>query len=167
MRRRSSPPHVVPSKVTPWKDLTKGPLMIEVAAVGALLAPALPYLLKSADHVATQAADALGGTAWEFAQRVWAKVGGRLEERPAGRVAIEEVAASPADEGPRYLLDHELRKVLDADPGLAAELEEVMRAAQQAGVEIRVAGDRNVTAVDTTITNSSIVAGDRNIQRKD
>ena len=66
--------------------------MIEVAAVGALLAPALPYLPKSADQVATQAAEALGGVTWDLAQRVWAKVGGRLRERPAGRVAINEIA---------------------------------------------------------------------------
>lgn len=140
--------------------------MIEVAALGALLAPALPYLLKSADQVATQATDALGGVTWEFAQRVWAKVGGRLSERPAGREALEDVAAAPDDEGARFVLDRQLGKLLAADAELAAELEAVMREAQRAGLEIHVAGDRNATIVKSSLTNVSIITGDGSERRE-
>ncbi len=139
--------------------------MIEVAAVGALLAPALPYLLKSADQVATRAAEALGAVTWDFAQRVWAKVGGRLSERPAGRLAIDEIAKSPANEGLRVLLDHELGQLLTADAALAAEVDALMREAERAGVEIHVVGDRNATIVDATLTNVSIVTGDGSERR--
>jgi len=134
--------------------------MVDVAAVGALLAPALPYLVRSADRAANQAADALSGAAGDFAQRVWAKLGGRMSERPAAREAIADVVAAPDDEDARFVLVRQLGKLLDADPDLAAEIEGLMDEATRAGVEIHVVGDRNVMITDATLTNSSIISGD-------
>ena len=73
--------------------------MIDVAAIGALLAPALPYLLRSADQVATQAATAIGDKGWEYAQRVWDLLAARLGDRPGAQEAAEEVAADPGRRG--------------------------------------------------------------------
>ncbi|MGH2841365.1 MAG: hypothetical protein ACRDKY_11150 [Solirubrobacteraceae bacterium] len=134
--------------------------MIDAAAVGALLAPALPYLLRPAAHVASQAADALGDKSWEYAKRLWAKLGPHLAARPAAQEAAEEVAAAPADEGAQYVLAYQLRKLLERDAGLAAEVEELMAEASQ-HVEIRVAGDRNVT-IAAPVDRSTIISGDAN-----
>ena len=92
-------------------------VMIEVAAVGALLAPTLPYLPKSADQVATQAAGA-----------GWRDVGFRPASLGQGRRTVEGASGgaggdqrdrgSPTDEGLRGLLDHELGKLLAADAAL-------------------------------------------------
>ena len=108
--------------------------MVDVIAVGALLARALPYLSHAADHVAKKAGEAIGDTAWEFAQRVWTKVGARLRERPAAQEALDEVAASPQDEGARFVLERQLAKVFEADPALADEVEAIMLEAAAAGV---------------------------------
>lgn len=135
--------------------------MIEIAAVGALLAPALPYLLKSAEHAASQAATAIGEQTWKYAQRLWDKLAPRLGERPGAREAAEDVAADPADEDARQVLAYQLRKLLERDEGLAAEVEAIMAEAAQ-HVEIRVAGDRNVTMNDAVVNDTTIVTGDGN-----
>ena len=137
--------------------------MVDVIAVGALLARALPYLAKPAERLAAQAGDAIGDASWEFAQRVWSKVGGRLRERPAAQEAVEEVAAAPQDEGARFVLQRQLGRLFEADPALAAEVEEIMAQAVAAGaVKVNVEGDRNVTLANSPVTNSSIISGDGN-----
>lgn len=137
--------------------------MVDVIAVGALLAKALPYLAKPAEHLATRAADAIGQASWGFAQRIWAKVGGRLSERPAAQEAVEEVAAAPDDEGARFVLERQLAKLFEADPDLAAEVEGIIAEAAAAGVvRVDVQGDRNVTLASSPVTNSSIISGDGN-----
>lgn len=135
--------------------------MIDVAAVAALLAPALPYLLKSAEHAASQAATAIGDKTWEYAQRVWDKLSDRLDERPGAREAAEEVAADPADEDAQHVLVYQLRKLLERDGALAAQIDAVMSEAAQ-HVEIRISGDRNVTMDDVVATDTTIVTGDGN-----
>lgn len=135
--------------------------MIDVAAIGALLAPALPYLLKSADHAASQAATAIGDKTWVYAQRVWDKLAARLGDRPGAPEAAAEVAADPADDDARAVLEYHVRKLLERDAGLAAELEELMAEAAQ-HVEITIVGDRNVTLHNSTVTDTTIVAGDGN-----
>lgn len=132
--------------------------MVDVVAVGALL---VPYLARSAERVATQASEAVGDAAWGFARRIWSKLGDRLAERPAAREAIDDVAAAPDDKGARAALERQLSKVLDADPQLAAEIEDVIREAAAAGV-IEVRGARNVVLKDAGVTNSAIVSGDGN-----
>ena len=134
--------------------------MIDVAAVGALLAPALPYLLRSADHVASQAAAAIGDKSWEYARHLWQKLGPRLSERPAAQEAAEEVAAAPGDEDARQVLAYQLRKLLERDGALAVEVEELMAEAAQ-HVELRVVGDRNVT-IAGRVDRSTIISGDGN-----
>lgn len=135
--------------------------MIDVAAVGALLAPALPYLLKSADHAASQAASAIGEKTWEYAQRIWDKLDRRLGDRPGAREAAEDVAADPADEDAQQVLAYQLRKLLARDEQLAAEIDALMAEAAQ-HVEIRVTGDRNVTMSQAVVKDSTIVTGDDN-----
>ncbi len=133
--------------------------MIDVAAIGALLAPALPYLLKSADHAATQAATAIGEKGLEYAQRLWDMLAVRLGDRPGAREAAEEVAADPADGDARRVLEYHVRKLLERDAGLAAEVEALMAQAAQ-HVEIRVTGDRNVILHDSEVKGSTIITGD-------
>ena len=134
--------------------------MIEIAAVGALLTQALPYLLKSADAVATQAADKLGVATWDYAQRVWAKLRGPLSESPTAQVAIDKVASG--DKAFEALLEHELGELLAADLALAGEVDALMREAKRAGAKIEVVGDHNVVVADTSMTNSPIISGHGN-----
>ncbi len=134
--------------------------MIDVAVVGALLAPALPYLLRSADHAASQAVEVLGDKSWEYAQRLWEKLRARVRERPAAQEAAEDVAAAPGDEDARHVLVYQLRKLLERDAGLAGEVEQLMAEAAQ-HVSIDVVGDRNVS-IAAPVDRSTIISGDGN-----
>lgn len=126
------------------------------------MAPALPYLLRPAEHVASQAAQVLGDKGWEYAQRLWQKLGSRVGHRPAAQEAAEDVAAAPDDEDAQHVLTYQLRKLLERDAGLAAEVEELMAEAAQ-HVEIRIAGDRNVTVAERgRVDRSTIISGDGN-----
>jgi len=131
--------------------------MVDVVAVGALLAP---YLSKTVERVATRASEAVGDAAWGFAHRIWSKLGDRLAERPAAQEAVDDVAAAPDDEGARVALERQLGKVLDADPELAAEIEAVLKEAVRAGVVVQ--GNRNIVIKDADLTSSAVIGGDGN-----
>jgi hypothetical protein len=131
--------------------------MVDVTALAGLLAPALPYLLRAGEHVAAEASDALGRQTWEHAKRLWDKLGGAFGARVAAQEAVEDAAAAPNDAETRVVLVHQLRKLLDADPGLAREVESLLADAQQAGV---IASGKRSAAVGRDAIDSVIVTGD-------
>lgn len=135
---------------------------MEGAALVALLAPVLGYLLKAGETAADEAARALGGEAWGYAKRLWAKLRGGVEGRPAALEAAQDVAARPEDERARAALELQLEKVLAADPELAREVVGVLGEARAAGVV--AVGERSV-AVSGDV-GGTIVTGDQNVVRE-
>ena len=132
--------------------------MVEVAALGALLAPALPYLLRAGEHAAAEASDALGRLSWEHAKRLWDRLGAAFGDRPAAQEAAEDAAAAPDYADTRVALARQLRKVMAADPELERDVEALFAEARQAGVVV-AAGERSV-AIGRDAKNSIIVTGD-------
>jgi hypothetical protein len=100
----------------------------------AFLAPFLPYLVQKVEKGAEKAIDSFGAAAWERAQALWGKLRPKVEAKEGAREAAEGVAKSPTDDAARGALQFQLRALLQADPDLAAELERMIREAQQAGV---------------------------------
>jgi len=131
--------------------------MVDVTALGTLIAAALPYLTRAGEHVATQASEALGGAAWEHAQRLWSTLGARLRARPSGQEAVDDVVAAPRDEEAITVLVRQLRKLLDADPDLAREVERLLADAERAGVV--ASGDRSI-AFRGEAQDSIFITGD-------
>ena len=131
--------------------------MVDVAALAALLGPALPFLTRAGEQVTTQAAQALGRGAWEHAQRLWSRLSGAVASRPAAREAADDVAADPQDAEATVALVRQLRKILESDPALAREVEQLLGEARQAGV---VASGARSVAVGGNVANSAIVTGD-------
>lgn len=130
--------------------------MVDVAALGALLASALPYLIRAGDHVASEASRVLGDEAWRHAKRLWERLAGAVGGKPAAQEAADDVAAAPADAEAQVALVHQLRKLLEADPALAAEVERLLADAERAGVVARASS----VAVGGSATNSVIITGD-------
>jgi hypothetical protein len=91
-------------------------------SVTALLAPALPFLVKAGEQVGTGALEKMGADAWERSQALWLKLRPRLEAKPAAQEAVIDVAAAPADEGAQASLRHQIKKLLTDDTELAAEV---------------------------------------------
>jgi hypothetical protein len=135
---------------------------MDLAALTAFLAPCLGFLLKSGAQVTERAADTLGAAVWEHAKGLWERLRPSVEAKPAADEAAHDVAADPADEGARIALARQLAKLMEADPGLAADVEQLWAQARQAGVV--AAGPRSV-AVGGSVSGSTIVTGDDNVIR--
>jgi hypothetical protein len=131
--------------------------MVDVAALAALLSPALPFLTRAGERVATEAGQLLGSQAWEHAQRIWKRLAGAVESRPAAQEAADDVAADVQDGEAQVALVRQLRKILESDPALAEEVEQLLGDARQAGV---VASGARSVAVGGNIANSAIITGD-------
>src|ERR687892_1570720 len=103
------------------------------AALVAALAPFLPYLVRAGQRAGGQVADELGDAAWQLAKDLWARLRPGVEEKPAAKEAVEDVAARPDDERARGALELQLEKLLRGDQGLARELAQMLEDAQRAG----------------------------------
>jgi hypothetical protein len=81
---------------------------------------------------------AIAGQIW---QRLWPKV----SEKAAAKEAAEDVAANPADADALGALRGQLKKILESDAGLAAEIESLLKEAEadSVGNWIQVQGDGN------------------------
>lgn len=131
--------------------------MVDVAALAALVGPALPFLMRAGEGVTTQAGQVLGREAWEHAQRLWERLSGAVAARPAAQEAAVDVATEPQDAEAGVALVRQLRKILESDPALAGEVERLLGEARQAGV---VASGARSVAVGGSISDSAIVTGD-------
>lgn len=138
--------------------------MVDVTALGALLAPALPFLTRAGEHVATEASEALGSEAWQHAKRLWDKLAAAFGARPAAREAVDDVVAAPDDAEARVVLVRQLRKLLEADPSLAREIAGLFADAEQAGVV--ASGDRSIASRGNPKDSFFISGDDVRIDRK-
>jgi hypothetical protein len=132
---------------------------VEIAALTSFLAPFLPYLVRAGQKVAGKAADTLGDEAAKYAQALWERLKPGVERKPAAQEAVEEVAANPEDEDALGALRIQLRKLLEEDEGLAADLTKLWQEAQAANV-VTASGERSV-AVGGDVSASTIVTGDQ------
>jgi hypothetical protein len=98
---------------------------MDVAGLTAFLAPLLPALLNIGGRVAQETVDAAGDEAVGFARRLWEKLRGKVEAKPAAEEAVKDVAENPQDEDLQTVLRVQLKKLLDEDPDLAAELSQL------------------------------------------
>jgi hypothetical protein len=139
-------------------DLT----MVASGVIG-FLAPALPYLLKASEKVAEGAATKLGVEAWNLAQRLWSKLQPKMESKLTARAAAEDAANHPNDDDARAALRRQIKLLLEAEPDLANELNEILAAAKAAGVTtttVIVSGERAV-GVGRDVTGGRIITGDQ------
>ena len=133
---------------------------MDASALTILLAPALGYLLRKGDAVAEEASRKLGAELWDRAVRLWSKLRPKIESDPAAQQAAEAVAQSAADAPARGALEFHLRKLLEADPKLAAELSELVEEARGSGA---LAAAERAIAISHSTVHGVIIAGDDNV----
>lgn len=95
---------------------------MDPATLTAFLAPLLPALLKIGSQVAQETVEAVGEDAVGFGRKIWDKLRGKVEAKPAAAEAVNDVAERPDDEDLQAALRVQLRKLLEEDPELAADL---------------------------------------------
>jgi hypothetical protein len=135
--------------------------MLDVAALGAFLAPALPFLIKGAEHAATKASEALSEEALEKAKSLWEKLSWKIGGRPSARAAAERVAEHPDDAEARTSLIAELRALLEAEPQLERELEPLWQEAN-----VIASGERSAALGHGARDNIVITGNDADVDRR-
>lgn len=131
-----------------------------------VLKPVLPVLVAAG----TTARDMVTGRAFTALERWAAGVWQRLRHRAtpestAVEGAARDVVERPDDPDAAAALRLQLRKLLETDPELAAELAELVEEGRRTGVLTMAAGSRSV-AVGGDVANSVIVTGDANTVRR-
>jgi len=97
-----------------------------------------------------------------WAARVWQRLRhGPTAESTAVEIAARDVVERPDDLDAAAALRLQLRKLLEADPALAAELGVLVEEGRRTGVLTVAAGARSV-AVGGDLSDSVIVTGDDN-----
>ena len=120
-----------------------------------LLAPCLPGLMglgkKAAEVGATKAAEKAGEAVGEQsavqAGKIWQRLWPKVKAKEAAKEAAEDVAENPTDEDAVVALRRQLKKILEGDEALAAEVAALLKVAEAEGqgtwVRQSVIGDGN------------------------
>lgn len=95
---------------------------MDPAALTVFLAPALGFLLDAGKDVAERARQSLGEATWKQATKLWDKLRGKVESDPGASSAAERLAQVPDDVEARATLTFLLRRILEEDAALGAEL---------------------------------------------
>lgn len=115
---------------------------MDFTVLTALLAPALPYLVKGGEKLAEMTAEKIGGAAPELIKRIWERLRGAIDKSPAAKEIVEDLAESPDDEDNQAALRGQLKKILAADERLTQQLAELMQeAGQQRNFQAELHGD--------------------------
>jgi hypothetical protein len=127
-----------------------------------VLTPFLPYLVKAGEGLGTRAAQQAQDAGWDLANKLWGRLGPKLEARPAAQEAAADLAAQPADEDAQAALRIQLRKLLAEEPDLQQELAALLQEAGGAGTTtVTVSGNRAV-GIGRDVRGSTIITGDQN-----
>jgi Ser/Thr protein kinase RdoA (MazF antagonist) len=132
---------------------------VEIAALASFLAPLLPYVVQAGQKVAGRAADVIGDEAASYAERLWERLRPGVESKPGAKEAVEDVARSPEDPDALAALRNQLKKLLEEDEALKADLEKIWGEARAANV-VTASGERSV-AVGGNVSGSQIITGDQ------
>ena len=116
--------------------------MDEAAMAATAVALVAPYLVEGAKELAKKVGEEAGGRV----VKLWDALKGRL----AGRDAVADAEAKPADQRRWAALEVQLEKALKEDPGFRSELARLIEAIpteQRMAIQqiTNVTGDRNVT----------------------
>ena len=116
-------------------------------AVVAALIPFLPLLRRigegTVDHAIDEVGNRINAKGWELAKGLWARMRHQVARDPALNQATGDLAALPADPAAQEALQRQLHRVLDRDPALRAELEQLLTATA-ATQQTNVANEVNI-----------------------
>jgi len=93
------------------------------------LAPTLPALVSGGEELIKEAGKKLGKEGPEMLKALWAKLRLKVEEKLAAAEAVQDVAKAPEDADAQAVLRVQLRKILEADSSLAAEIAKILEVA--------------------------------------
>ncbi|MEI1372920.1 hypothetical protein PQG02_30600 [Nostoc sp. UHCC 0926] len=127
------------------------------------MTPFLPYLLKVGEKATEEAGkkfgEGFGANAWEKAKALWSKLQPKMEAKPLAKGAAEELANSPNDADAKETLQKQLKKFLDEDKNLYAEIARLMQEDSEAISQVVNTFNQTISGDDNVMQN---IAGDGN-----
>ena len=115
---------------------------MDIALLVKVLAPCLPFLIKVGNKAVEGASQKVGEDVWNKAKAIWAKLDPKVEAKAAAQEAAADVAKNPEDEDLQASLRVQLKKILETDTALAAEINRILQAetAQPTGDNFQMQG---------------------------
>jgi hypothetical protein len=105
---------------------------MDIALLVKVLAPCLPFLMTVGNKTVEGASQKVGEDVWNQAKAIWAKLHPKVEAKEAAKEAAADVAKNPEDEDLQASLRVQLKKILDADTGLAEEIAKIWQETKSA-----------------------------------
>ena len=150
------PSHRVPLLATAEdEEATMG-----IGELAGFLGPFIPYLIDKGRTFGETAVSAVQAEAWEFAKRIWDRLGEAVGARPEGQAAAEEVARDPGDEQALAAFQEQIDLLLAEDARLAEHVAALLATPEAAAVE--VSASRGSFAAGGDVKDSQIVIGNQN-----
>ncbi|MDM9583670.1 CHAT domain-containing protein [Nostoc sp. GT001] len=99
---------------------------MDISLLVRFLTPCLPFLLNVGNKAVEGASQKLGEDVWRKATVVWSKLQPKVEGKAAALEAAKDVANDPEDEDLQTALRVQLKKILEGEPTLAAEIAQIL-----------------------------------------
>ncbi|MBD2458739.1 hypothetical protein H6G80_32345 [Nostoc sp. FACHB-87] len=132
---------------------------MDIAILVKFLTPCLPFLMSVGNKAVEGASQKLGEDVWTKAKAIWAKLQPKVETKPMAKGAAEELANSPNDADALDILQKQLKKLLDEDKALAAEIAGLMSEDSEVISKVVNAYHQTITGNENVVQN---VTGDSN-----
>lgn len=121
---------------------------MDIALLAAFLTPVLPFLVKMVETSAETVAEKFSEDTWSKAKAIWANLHPKVENKPAMKEAVTDLANNPDDADLQAAFRVQLKKLLEHDAQL---VEAITRILQKNGsqplpstqINQTVAGDQN------------------------
>lgn len=111
-----------------------------------VLAPCLPFLMNIGNKVTEKATKEISENIWNKAKAIWTKLQPKVEEKEAAKEASIDLANNPNDEDYQAALRVQLKKILESNPELAAEVKQIL--------EEKSSGDADITNVTQNVNGN-------------
>ncbi|GAB1538535.1 hypothetical protein NUACC21_11970 [Scytonema sp. NUACC21] len=130
----------IPVIKTKTKD--KSYKSMDIPLLVKFLAPCLPFLLNVGNKALEGASEKLGEDVWNKAKNIWGKLQPKVEAKEAAIEAAVDVAKNPELEDSQAALRQQLKKILESDSSLAAEIAKIFAesAVKPTGDNIQMSG---------------------------
>ncbi|MEH2005837.1 hypothetical protein [Nostoc sp.] len=136
---------------------------MDIVTLTTFLTPFLPYLLKVGEKATEEAGkkfgEGFGANAWEKAKALWSKLQPKVDAKPMAKGAAEELANSPNDADAKETLQKQLKKFLDEDKNLYAEIARLMQEDSEAISKVVNTFNQTISGDDNLVQN---ITGDGN-----
>ncbi len=107
-------------------NIDKPQKTMDLSLLVKILTPCLPFILNVGNKAVEGASQKVGEDVWRKGTVIWGKLQPKVEGKAATLEAAKDVANDPEDEDLQTALRVQLKKILEREPTLAAEIAQIL-----------------------------------------